>query len=199
MANPWRRRTIRRPVALAAGGGLALGGLALASVALIRTALIRGRRPVLLVSEWWIEATTERVWSELADLESWPAWWPGMTAVRILRAGDASGRGRQAELTVRGLGGMRLRFSVESTDLERPHAARGCARGGLVGSGRVWLADSRGGTTVRIHWNVAPSSRIVRVLRPLAVAAHADVMAAGERGLRIRLRSAPGGPETSPQ
>lgn len=168
---------------------IAMAALAGALAAALTTALalVRNRAPMTFVTLWQIDADAERVWRELAAVETWPNWWPGMRSARFAVAGRIDEIGARAEVTVGGVWGIPLRFTLELTEQDPPRSARGRATGDLDGTGRLGLTPAATGTRVRLDWSVTPRSRIVRLIRPFAAAAHTTVMTAGERGLRARL------------
>lgn len=148
------------------------------------------------VSVWRLPASPQQVWQVMADVEEWPTWWPGITAVTLDNAGDADGLGRRGRVVVRSPLGHALRFEVDVVATRRPHEATARVTGELEGSGSWTVEATDHGSTVTIGWDVDLLRPGLRLLaRPLAWPmglAHRRVMAAGERALAERLRRSNG-------
>lgn len=144
-----------------------------------------------LVSAWRIEATAAQVWSVMSDVESWPAWWPGIARAQVIRPGDDGGAGQRVHLSVRSPWGYGLRFTVETLLTRPPYLATARVVGDLSGTGRWRIWSSEGFALARIDWNVnVQRPWLALAARPLArplVWAHGRVMASGERALSERV------------
>ncbi|SED72873.1 SRPBCC family protein [Ruania alba] len=141
------------------------------------------------VSTWLVAAPPAAAWAVLTATQQWPQWWPGFTRVVQVRAGDDGGVGQRIHLTLNV--GYRLRFGTEIVAVQPGQWARARVVGDLRGTG-IWAARPvRGGTEMTIFWDVQVQRVWMRALAPVAgglfAAAHARVMAAGERGLRQEL------------
>lgn len=140
-----------------------------------------------LVSTWSLPTTPERAWAVIADVERWPAWWPGIARTQVVRAPGRDGLGQRTYLEVRSPLGYGLRFGVEITAASAPSSASARVVGGLVGEGS-WSVEPRvAGCEATIRWYVMPARGPLRWLsgplrRPLTWA-HSWVMARGERAL----------------
>lgn len=143
------------------------------------------------ISTWRLPAPPERVWREMADVESWSRWWPGCTESTVISAGSPDGLGRHGRLVVRSPLGFALRFDMEIVMARRPHEARVSVDGDLVGSGNWRMREADSGALADIGWDVDIARRGLRVaavpLRRPMIWAHDRVMDAGERGLAARL------------
>ena len=102
----------------------------------------------------WIRVTTamaaapERVWAEVADIESQPRWMQDAVAIRFSSA-QRSGVGTAFECDTR-VGPLRLVDRMEITDWDPPRAL-GIRHVGIVtGRGRFLLEPTDGGT--RFTW-----------------------------------------------
>lgn len=141
-----------------------------------------------LVSHWQLAAPVDRVWSALADPESWPGWWPYVRSVRTLREGGADGIGRVRRIEWATRLPYGIVIEVESVESLRHERLRGRSRGQLNGEG-LWLLRGEGGATfVTYLWRVELARPWMRwfapLLAPLFRWNHDGVMRAGEAGLR---------------
>lgn len=108
-------------------------------------------------------------------------------SVLPIRVGD------ELDLMVRSPLGYRLRTRLVVTAIVPEERIAAGSGGDLRGSGSALLHADGVGTRVEIRWDVETIRRWMNVsaplLRPVFVAAHAWVMARGERGLRRAVRS----------
>jgi uncharacterized protein YndB with AHSA1/START domain len=141
-----------------------------------------------LVSEWRFEAPAEAVWDRLADVATWPLWWPNLACVVQLEAGDPAAVG--ARHRVRWTTALPYRLDLETRIVavdpgERIEIA---ATGAVDGSGMWTIERLPGGCLARYRWQVRPRTAWMRIgafmLRPVFIWNHAIVMGRGERGLR---------------
>jgi uncharacterized protein YndB with AHSA1/START domain len=144
------------------------------------------------LTSWVLESPIERVWDALYDSESWPEWWRGVQAVRVLEPGDQDRVGELSRYTWRSRLPYSLEFDVRTTRVERPYLVEGTASGELAGEGRWRLFEGAGGSTAVLYeWNVETTRRWMNVLGPLPRPAfrwnHDLVMRQGGEGLARRL------------
>jgi uncharacterized protein YndB with AHSA1/START domain len=138
-------------------------------------------------SHWRLPARPDRVFEVLADVETYPTWWPQVRGAR--RLDDGSG-----ELTCRSLLPYDLVFVMhrELEDSER-FVLRARMEGDLNGTSQ-WTVTPDGDSTVAVFdEDVSVGSGKLRaagrVLRPALRFNHDLMMRSGERGLRHYLRS----------
>lgn len=140
-----------------------------------------------LVSTWSLPTTPERAWDVIADVERWPAWWPGIAAATVVRPPGRDGLGQRTHLVVRSPLGYALRFGVEITSARAPSSASARVVGDLVGEGSWSVVPTASGCTATIRWDVTPNRWPLSVLAaPLTAPltwAHAWVMARGQHAL----------------
>lgn len=144
------------------------------------------------VTKWDIPAPQEQVWNELMNPESWPTWWRGVEQVELLRPGvDSLGTGAIRRYTWRSRLPYRLRFTMETTDIEPQTTIKGQATGELEGSGCWQLSHADGITHVRYDWQVVANKWWMIWLAPIARRAfewnHDIVMTWGREGLLNRI------------
>lgn len=140
-------------------------------------------RPFHFDSTWRPDADIDRVWDILADIDSWPDWWPGVLSTWVLDRGTLEAEGRRAQVVVASPMGYTLRFTVTITEAVKPRAATITVSGDLRGTGRWWAVTDGERVDLGFMWCVVTRRRPVRLLRPAASWAHKRVMEAGLRGL----------------
>ena len=137
-------------------------------------------------STWRIDADPDRVYATLADVASYPSWWPQVHAARQLD--DVSG-----ELRCRSLLPYDLVFVIrrEVQDAER-RVLRAALDGDLAGSSQWEITSNGAGTLAVFDEDVVVRKALIRLAGPHARPAlrfnHDRMMRAGERGLRDHLR-----------
>jgi Polyketide cyclase / dehydrase and lipid transport len=149
-----------------------------------------------LVSQWRLAAPVERVWSALAEPESWPRWWPYVCSVRTLRAGGDGGLGAVRRIQWATRLPYRIVIDVETVEVVPHQRMRARSSGHLHGEG-IWLlrCDDRF-TDVTYVWRVAVDKPWMRWLAPILAPVfrwnHRGVMRAGGEGLARHLRGEAG-------
>jgi uncharacterized protein YndB with AHSA1/START domain len=144
--------------------------------------------PYVFRSEWRLPAPPDRVYAVLADVESYPRWWPQVRAARRL---DAT----SGELTCRSLLPYDVRF-VMHREVEDPvrFVLRARMGGDLTGTSQWAVRGDGSGSIAVFDEDVAVGSGLLRaagrVLRPALRFNHDLMMRAGEKGLRAHLRTA---------
>jgi hypothetical protein len=145
------------------------------------------RRQFELVTRWRLAAPLADVWQRVADVESWPQWWPSVRRVETLAPGDSDGTGAIRRLHWKTALPYDLAFQVEVTRVVDEWLIEGRARGDLVGTGTWTFAEESGVTTATYDWRVDVGKRwmrpLVPMLRPVFAWNHAKVMQHGEAGL----------------
>jgi Polyketide cyclase / dehydrase and lipid transport len=144
-------------------------------------------------SVWRVAGSVDEVISVLADVESFPRWWPSVyRSVKTLSDGRADGVGRRVALRTTGWLPYSLRWVSTLTE---PVTARGfavAASGDMIGTG-TWAFEQDGPEVVlTFDWSVSASKPLIRQLSwlctPLFAANHRWSMARGEESLRLELR-----------
>ena len=150
-----------------------------------------GPRHFDLVSHWRLHAPVDSVWAALVQPEQWPQWWPGLRAVRTLRAGQPGGLGSVRRMDWDTGLPYGLHLSVETVEVLQHQRLRGRVRGTLRGDG-LWLLRGQGGVTdVTYVWRVVLGPAWMRwtalLLAPVFRWNHRRLMQAGGAGLARRL------------
>lgn len=133
-------------------------------------------------SEWRLPAGPDDVYAVLADVETYPTWWPQVRRTR--RIDDVSG-----EVVCRSLLPYDVTF-VMHRDLEDPAARvlRARMEGDLTGTSQWTITADGSGALAVFDEDVAVGKAMLRaagrVLRPALRFNHDLMMRAGEKGLR---------------
>ena len=140
-----------------------------------------------LVTEWKLDAPIACVWQALADVETWPLWWPSVRRVEVLERRGGGGPLTALRLEWRTALPYRVGFVMKVTRAEPPILIEGEAQGELDGIGRWTLEPADGRCHVRYEWRVRVTKWWMRalapVLRPVFAWNHDVVMERGRRGL----------------
>lgn len=137
-----------------------------------------------------MDAECAAVFDLLADVGSYPSWWP---QVRSVTAYD----GEQAMFVIRSALPYSLRMRAERLVEDRAAGVLAVRlTGDLDGEARWTIKSTSGGCQLRYEQRVVMLRPLLRRLGPVGRALlrlnHAWMMRAGERGLRHRLAGTPG-------
>jgi hypothetical protein len=150
------------------------------------------RYPYEITSHWRVAGRIDDVWVVLTDASSLPRWWRhAYSEVSEVSPGDASGRGRIADVVTRGFLPYAVRWRVEVTESRRPELLRIKASGDVAGLGEWRLFSEAGAVRLTYDWRVSVGKPWMRrfepVLKPVFAINHNWVMRKGELGLRTEL------------
>jgi uncharacterized protein YndB with AHSA1/START domain len=138
-------------------------------------------------SEWRLPGAPRRVYDVLAEVETYPQWWP---QVRRARRFDAT----SGELVCRSLLPYDLVFVIRQ-DLEDPDGLvlRAAMTGDLSGTSQWTVTADGDGSRAVFDEDVSVGSGLLgaagRLFRPALKFNHDLMMRAGEKGLRAHLTS----------
>ena len=105
---------------------------------------INKNAPVVQTNEILIQATPERVWAVLTDIDQWPVWNPKISRA-VLRGQPAVGAGFSWKIN-----GAGIRSTLHTVDTHRAFGWSGVTFGGSAIHN--WYLESRnGGTLVRVE------------------------------------------------
>lgn len=143
-------------------------------------------RPYRFVSHWRIAAPRQAVADILLHDEAWAQWWPGLESVESLD--DKIGAGARVRCSWRSASGYRLRVVITIVDYRPGQLIAFISEGDLAGDGDFIFSSPQADTTaITIHWNVRTTKPWMNafgpLLKPLFIANHDKLMAAGEQGL----------------
>ena len=152
---------------------------------------MRTRAIHTFLTTWLVETDRQAVWDVLANVESWPDWWPAVESARQLAGGDERRVGSSYRVRWRAPVGYAVEFDFTVEHVDAPRLMAGRASGDLEGRG-VWrLFEDRDLTAVTYEWEVATTKAWMNALgplpRPLFRWNHDRVMAGGGEALKRRL------------
>ena len=121
------------------------------------------------VDHWYIPYPIEMVWEALSLPEHYPTWWQGVyLSARPLVDTARGGTGRRVAVVARGWLPYRLRFTVETLNLQKLHLIEFKASGDFVTDASRWLLESEAsGTSVTLEWNPRVEKSVVKFFSPI--------------------------------
>ena len=146
-----------------------------------------------LVTKWFFQVSIEKVWDEIADLNSWPTWWKDFKKATISGTEAKLQLGSMADCVVRGALPYTLRFSLEVSKFQPPTLMELKSSGDLVGNGKWVLEHQSDGTAVTYYWDVGITRPMLNLLGKMPFAEsmmkknHDEVMEMGYRFLKTKL------------
>ena len=145
------------------------------------------------VTNWFLLTSIERVWSELTDVQSWPAWWHEFKKVTINEPDSRLKVGSVADCEAKGGLPYTLCFSMSVNMLQPPGLIQFKMLGDLEGDYRWVLESQAGGTAVTAYWDCGSPKPIMNLLAkfPLIKSVmdrnHENLMVNGYRALKSKL------------
>jgi uncharacterized protein YndB with AHSA1/START domain len=136
-------------------------------------------------TQWRIAASPDRVYAALADVSTYPQWWPEVRETEQLT--ETSGRVRCRSLLPYDL------VMVLTREVEDPveRVLRAHLDGDLIGTSEWRVRADGDGSLATFDEDVAVGKAAVRMAgrlaRPILTYNHDRMMRSGERGLRRRL------------
>lgn len=118
---------------------------------------------------WDVPFPIEDVWEVLARARRFPVWWKGvyLSATPLDDAMEPRVGGRIAMIS-RGWLPYKLRFTIETTALQKPYLIGFKASGDFESEESRWLLNrTESGTHVILDWNPIVEKPIVKFLSPL--------------------------------
>lgn len=144
------------------------------------------------LDRWIVPYELESVFDVVGDPLAYPEWW---TSVFLSAEGDAGPprAGNRTTVVARGFLPYRLRFTLETTEVERPSRVSSKLVGDFEGTGEWRLRKEGTGTICELDWrpvvNKAGVKQLTPLLRPLFRANHDWTMRQGQRLVLGRLRA----------
>ena len=143
------------------------------------------------VTTWKFNASIEKVWAIIRDMDSWPAWWKYVKSVKLITAGDADDIGSVRRIIWTTALPYELTFDSELVSVEHLKSIKGKAYGDLTGVGIWTFTYENGVTSVQYDWIVNTTKKWMNLIAPIAKPLfkwnHDKVMEAGYHGLKERL------------
>ena len=117
---------------------------------------------LILISRWRVEASASAVWPLLANVQTWPAWWP---VVQRVERSAASPLGDLAELHWGSALPCAINLRLKTVGAERLRRLAYQAQGRFQGLG-IWLIEpAEGGwVSVSYRWEVTLDRPWMRAL-----------------------------------
>ena len=144
------------------------------------------------VTFWEFDAQLEKVWKEIRDVDAWPAWWPYVKSVSIVRQGNADDIGSIRKIVWTTALPYTISFETELIAIEPMQRMEGLAVGELTGRGIWSFRRESQKTMVTYKWSVYTTRKWMNLLAPIARPLfkwnHDKVMEGGYEGLKKRLQ-----------
>lgn len=147
---------------------------------------------------WYVPFPAEKVWEVLSQPHEFPVWWKGVyLSAELLDGVDEPRVGGRIAAVARGWLPYKLRFTIETTGLDRPRLIAFRATGDFRTEDSRWiLKPVEGGTLVVLQWNPVVEKPLVKLLSPLLKPIfrwnHRWTMVRGERQIVEYMSSAAG-------
>lgn len=138
--------------------------------------------------QWDIPAPAEEVWDLLARSKDYPRWWDCFRKCTPLD-GDEPRVGARVQIMARGWLPYTLRYTVNTTALDRPRLIQFNVTGDFIVQGAKWVlrANASTGTQATLEWNPRVEKPVIKqmspLLKPLFRSNHRYMMNRGERQL----------------
>ena len=148
---------------------------------------------------WFVPFSAAAVWEVLAKASRYPEWWKGVYLSAQALDGEEPKVGRRVAVVAKGFLPYKLRFTIETSMLEKPSLIGFKASGDFITDASRWILTSQEhGTAVTLDWNPRVEKGVVRLLspvvRPLFRANHNWTMRVGQREI-VKYMRAQGGPK----
>jgi hypothetical protein len=119
---------------------------------------------------WKVPFPIQDVWEVLARPREFPVWWQGvyLSAVPVDDLGEVPKVGGRVVAVARGWLPYKLRFTIETTALEKPRLIAFRASGDFETDDSRWVLTPDGeGTRVLLDWNPIVEKPLVKMLSPI--------------------------------
>src|SRR5215468_657079 len=115
---------------------------------------------------WEVPFPIDRVWTVLSRPREFPIWWQGVyLSVQPLDDSDEPRVGARVDAVARGWLPYKLRFTIETTKLEKPRLIAFRATGDFETDESRWLlTPNETGTHVVLDWNPIVEKPVVKLL-----------------------------------
>ena len=145
------------------------------------------------VTLWQLQAPIDRVFAEIEDVESWPAWWPSVRQVEPHGERAVDMVGDRYRVVFVGKLPYTLAFELRVTAHEAPTSLIGVATGELEGIGEWTFWSEEDWTLVRYVWAIRTTAPLMNAaarlpfVNEIFALNHHAVMRRGLAGVRHRL------------
>jgi uncharacterized protein YndB with AHSA1/START domain len=135
------------------------------------------------VDRWVVPHPIEAVYAAVGDPLDYPTWW---SDVFVEATGDAGppAIGNKVSVVARGFLPYKLRFTLQTVEVEEPTRLKSVLRGDFEGTGEWRLHEEDGRTIAELDWRPIVNKSFVKsltpVLRPLFRSNHNWTMKRGQ-------------------
>jgi uncharacterized protein YndB with AHSA1/START domain len=135
------------------------------------------------LDRWVVPHPIETVYAAVGDPLDYPAWW---SDVFVEATGDAGppAIGNKVSVVARGFLPYKLRFTLQTVEVEAPTRLKSVLRGDFEGTGEWRLHEEDGRTIAELDWRPIVNKSFVKsltpVLRPLFRSNHNWTMKRGQ-------------------
>jgi hypothetical protein len=117
---------------------------------------------------WNVPFPAEDVWDVLAEARQFPVWWKGVYLSAVPLDDGKPRVGSRVAVVARGRLPYKLRFTIQTTVLEKPYLIAFKATGDFETEDSRWVLERSGsGTHVILDWNPAVEKPVVKLLSPV--------------------------------
>jgi hypothetical protein len=118
------------------------------------------------LDHWVVPFPIERVYAAVGEPLNYPLWW---SDVFVDATGDSGppAAGNKVTVVARGFLPYKLRFTLETTEVEEPTRIKSVLRGDFQGSGEWNLREEDGATIAELDWRPVVNKPIVKTLTPV--------------------------------
>ena len=142
------------------------------------------------LDHWLVPHPIESVFGAVGDPLEYPNWWGDVFVEATGDAGPAA-VGNKVSVAARGFLPYKLRFTLQTIEVEEPTRIKSVLRGDFEGTGEWRLREEGGSTIAELDWrpivNKAFVKQLTPVLRPLFRANHNWTMKRGQERILIYL------------
>jgi uncharacterized protein YndB with AHSA1/START domain len=135
------------------------------------------------LDHWVVPYPIEAVFGAVGDPLDYPRWWADVFVDATGDAGPAA-VGNKVSVVARGFLPYKLRFSLQTIEVEAPTRIKSVLRGDFEGSGEWRLREEDGNTIAELDWRPVVNKPFVKtltpVLRPLFRSNHNWTMKRGQ-------------------
>jgi hypothetical protein len=118
---------------------------------------------------WEVPFPIDDVWEVLSRATDFPVWWHGVyLSAESLDEADGPRVGARVAAVARGWLPYKLRFTIETTKLEKPRLIAFKASGDFETEESQWILKPHGkNTQVTLDWNPIVEKPVVKLLSPV--------------------------------
>ena len=135
------------------------------------------------VTNWTFEASIDRVWQKIVDVEAYPDLWSSIKRATIRGPEPKVQIGSVVDFALKGSLPMLLNFSTEFITFQPSNLIELKSSGDLMGHGKVVLGCQTGGTEFTFYWDVGLTNPLLNLLgkvpflKSIMEKSHNEVMA----------------------